>query len=352
MNIGDLDITYFAVGDTQALKVCLGAETVWESGGTPTPVYSAMPLTFEIISGGTINWFCGVPSYAKTISYSKDDGATWTNITATSGTGQEIFVDAGDKVLFKGDNQFYGNESNYMRGSRFLNSTATFEVYGNIMSLIDSTGFTTADTLYSSCTFQYFFGSATTLISAENLILPATTLQRDCYYGMFQGCTSLTTAPSILPATALVSRCYMRMFEGCTSLTTAPKLPATTTATYCYWGMFQGCTSLTAAPKLPATTLGSVCYAGMFQNCTALTTAPVLPALTLNEYCYDSMFNGCSSLNYIKCLATNINFEECLLSWVNGVAATGTFVKHPNMTSWPSGVDGIPTGWTVQDAVL
>ena len=39
--------------------------------------------------------------------------------------------------------------------------------------------------------------------------------------------------------------CYYRMFNGCTSLTTAPSLPATTLANFCYNGMFSGCTSLT-----------------------------------------------------------------------------------------------------------
>jgi hypothetical protein len=61
--------------------------------------------------------------------------------------------------------------------------------------------------------------------------LPVTRLTRDrCYSGMFQYCTSLTTAPE-LPATTLASYCYNQMFYGCTSLTTAPELPATTLAT-------------------------------------------------------------------------------------------------------------------------
>ena len=38
-----------------------------------------------------------------------------------------------------------------------------------------------------------------------------------CYYSMFNGCTSLTTAPS-LPATTLSTRCYNSMFNGCTSI--------------------------------------------------------------------------------------------------------------------------------------
>jgi hypothetical protein len=34
------------------------------------------------------------------------------------------------------------------------------------------------------------------------------------------------------------------MFEGCSSLTTAPELPATSLANYCYWRMFENCSSL------------------------------------------------------------------------------------------------------------
>ena len=42
-------------------------------------------------------------------------------------------------------------------------------------------------------------------------------LAEGCYYEMFAGCTSLTTAPE-LPATTLVGGCYSEMFYGCTSL--------------------------------------------------------------------------------------------------------------------------------------
>ena len=71
------------------------------------------------------------------------------------------------------------------------------------------------------------------------------TMADSCYNYMFNGCTSLTTAPS-LPATTLTTRCYYYMFNGCTSLTTAPSLPATTLATRCYY-MFNGCTSIKLA---------------------------------------------------------------------------------------------------------
>ena len=61
------------------------------------------------------------------------------------------------------------------------------------------------------------------------------------------------------------------------------------------------------------------------------------------------MFNGCYDLNYIKMLATDISATNCLNGWVTNVSDTGTFVKHPNMTSLPTGSSGIPEYWTVQD---
>ena len=87
----------------------------------------------------------------------------------------------------------------------------------------------------------------------------------------------------------------------------------------------------------------------MFTGCLSLTTAPELPATTLAEGCYFQMFYNCSSLNYIKCLATDISAAVCLTNWVDGVAASGTFIKDAS-TTWPTGSSGIPTGWTTEDA--
>ena len=209
-----------------------------------------------------------------------------------------------------------------------------------------------ATTLAIWC-YYYMFSGCENLTTAPS-ILPATTLKECCYFSMFGGCTSLTTAPE-LPATKLAKSCYGIMFSGCTSLTTAPELPATTLATQCYDRMFAACTSLTTAPELPATTLATQCYKGMFSGCTSLTTAPELPATTFVDYCYSDMFSGCINLNHITMLATNgdtTSTSYYLFNWVKGVSSTGTFVKHPDMTSLSTGASGIPSGWTVEDAVL
>ena len=85
----------------------------------------------------------------------------------------------------------------------------------------------------------------------------------------------------------------------------------------------------------------------MFASCTSLIKAPDLPATTLYQDCYKYMFNGCSSLNYIKCLASGSNFSAATM-WVSGVSATGTFIKNPEATWTITGVDGVPTGWTLE----
>jgi hypothetical protein len=285
---------------------------------------------------------------SKTISASTDNGDTWTEYTSTIGGGTMITtLNNGEKLLIKGTNAQYANSASQY--NNFL-VNGNFIIYGNIMSLIYGDNFAGQTAFTEASPFMRLFYGSYNLASAENLILPATTLTSGCYRQMFYGCTSLTTAPE-LPATTLVDSCYYHMFYGCTSLTTAPELPATTLEIGCYNSMFRDCTSLTVAPELPATTLVLNCYNSMFWGCTSLTKAPELPATTLVGSCYRNMFYGCTNLNYIKCLATDISANNCTTSWVGGVASTGTFVKAASMSSWITGSNnGIPYRWTVVDA--
>ena len=65
---------------------------------------------------------------------------------------------------------------------------------------------------------------------------------------------------------------------------------------YCFYGLFSGCSSLTTSPQLQATTLTNYCYQSMFSWCTNLEVLPKLPAITLTGYCYQNMFNACSKI--------------------------------------------------------
>lgn len=117
-------------------------------------------------------------------------------------------------------------------------------------------------------------------------------------------------------------------------------------------GMFYGSSNLVSAkdleiPDIPQTTSSNshIC-AYMFQNCTSLTTSPTLQFKSLMTNHFLRAFQGCSQLSSITMLATSVSANNCLYSWTNGVAASGTFTKASGVTI-PSGVNGIPNGWTV-----
>lgn len=264
----------------------------------------SMPFTMEILDTGNITWNL----YARTIQYSKN-GGDWTTMDKDT----SISVLEGDEVSFKGTG---------LSGVNNILSTAQFNVKGNIRSLINGDEFANVDNSVT-ITMSGFFKNCTTIISAENLILPATTMAYEGYSEMFYGCTNLTTPP-VLPATTLATYCYESMFRNCTSLTTAPELPATTLVNYCYYYMFSGCTSLTTPPVLPATTLAGNCYYNMFSGCTSLTEAPELPVMTLVDSCYLSMFKDCTSLTTAPELPATTAVRSCYASMFSGCTSLTT----------------------------
>ena len=213
------------------------------------------------------------------VSYSLDNGQTWSNEDRSVDVNNKIILSAGDKMLLKS----YTMNNNVMtfgqssRNETLIQSSGNYSIEGNIMSLVDGDNFVENETdidKFSDYHFAGFFDGDTHLISAENLILPSVVK-----FGM-----------------------YMYTFSGCTSLI----------------------------------------------------TAPVLPATTLEDFCYMGMFSGCTSLNYIKILSTDSGEDKAAFGgWIGNydnitVSPTGTFVKPANLTL-PIGVDGIPSGWTVQN---
>lgn len=251
--------------------------------------YSSLYLTFDILGQGDIRWSCNNNSFgAKTISYSKDNGTTWTSVASTV-DGTLIPVNAGDKVMFKGVNDTYGSGSYY---SAFEGTEVSFIVYGNILSMIYGDDFRSYTTIPNyTYTFRNFFSSCQYLVSMEHLILP-TNVTNTCYGWFAQACTSLVKAP-VLPATTLKNECYKRSFRG-----------------------------------------------------TAITSI-VLPATLLVLNCYEAMLATCTSLTHIECLATNPS-TLYTSGWLADASETGTFVRA-NGVSWTRSTDGIPNGWTIVD---
>ena len=308
----------------------------------------------------------------ESIQYSLNGGA-WTKL------------DVGTEITFGGDNgalRLRGKSSGGTASSfsqyafiSFGDSKVKVTCSGDIRTLVDYDNYVTVST--ANARFCYLFKECASLTTAPEL--PATTLDSYCYYGMFYKCDGLTTAPELpattlaegcynqmfqstslttapkLPATTLAEGCYSYMFWNCDGLTAAPELPALTLAKDCYQGILRDCDGLTTAPELPATTLAEGCYAEMFYESDGLTTAPILPATTLVKRCYSYMFNDCKKLDNITMLATDISAPNCLNVWVSGVASTGTFTKAASLEQGtesgqiPTGIYGIPEGWTVKN---
>lgn len=318
-------------------------------------------LRFTALEDNSSVRWSNVQTYTPDIQYSKD-GYTWTQYT------EEITVNEGEFLMFKGDNwRSTGTGGGGI--ANYFETTGSFDLSGNIMSLLDST-LESVTIPIGDCFCNLFLHC--NIVSAENLILPATTLMYRCYENLFSGCTSLTTAPA-LPAVVMASECYEGMFQGCTSLTSAPELPATTLAVSCYQNMFENCTALTTAPALPAETMYESCYMFMFRGCRSLVNAPALPAERLAFACYQGMFSACTSLKtapqlhrYVERRCYQYMFQNCISlnsmsveftawysvqdvwnQWVNNVPQTGVF-RCPRALPIEYGTSRIPTGWTVE----
>ena len=179
--------------------------------------YKKQYFTIESLGDGNTIYLKAYDSAAaKTVSASTDNGETWVEYTSSvddNGTALGT-LNTGDKLLIKGENARYA--PSFLSWNQFK-STGQFEVYGNIMSLVSGDSFVNADTLTENYALYALFYGCPNITSAENLVLPATTLTENCYNAMFQGCTSLTTAPE-LSALNLATSCYNGMFSRCTSL--------------------------------------------------------------------------------------------------------------------------------------
>ena len=292
MNIGDLNISALYMGDIPA-SAYMGDQIVWPTEN-PVPVYSAMPLTLEITSAGSIMWaISGDSAASRVVRYViEDSGGTVQDsgsfTSSTAGTGWTFgVVDVGTKIKFYGNNPngyakwsastttpvryYYPHEYNTMSGS-----TAGFIMYGNIMSLIDGDNFPNYQIhALSGYEFCNLFRDCTGLTSAENMIIP--------------------NDISVGPMTCL------SLFKACTSLQVSPQVNAT------------------------AATIGTA---------------------TTNGASYTDMFMNCSSLNQITCLLpmTGIGIYRFTTGVPTG--STGNFYRAIGST-WYTGVNGMPNGWAV-----
>ena len=179
------------------------------------------------------------------VAYSLDDGNTWVEME-TNYFEEELNVtlSSGYSVLWKGYGTAYGGEDEIPipHWTFSADSQSQITVEGNIMSLLYWDNFANKTQLPKPPSKLYTFEGLfkdLPIVDASDLTLQATTLAPYCYRNMFQGCTSLTTAPE-LPATTLATYCYHSMFSGCTNLNYIKCLATNISATDCTTNWVNG----------------------------------------------------------------------------------------------------------------
>lgn len=218
-----------------------GIPSGWtDNCSSPQPSYSGQYLTFVAQESGTFK-FLKSTGNTTDIQYSLDSGSTWTTLASDTNSPT---VESGHTIMWKGTlTPIAYYDWHYPCGVGKFSSSGRFIAEGNAMSLLYGNNFVGQTSLNGkSYAFATLFSGATTLTSAENLILPATTLSSNCYGQMFLDCTSLTTAPQ-LPAATLVDWCYCYMFEGCSSLNYIKCLATNISASECTRDWVNGVTS-------------------------------------------------------------------------------------------------------------
>lgn len=215
----DINITAFdgtTIYEKTAKDVTLAANSLYPVTATLADIQHT-PLTLEATENDTE--ITVKNPFNKTFQYAKNGGEN----TTVEGTDASISLNVGDIVQFYSTNA--GLTDDDTNSFKILPNKKTY-VYGNVMSMIDDNrsdpntpNFANDKTIGAVYALKGLFLDADNIAfhDTKDMILPATTLADGCYWGMFSGCTNLTTAPD-LPATEMKKNCYKEMFYGCTKV--------------------------------------------------------------------------------------------------------------------------------------
>ena len=317
-----------------------GVPTGWIIQG-PFNWDSYLTITIDNGSGNIGFWYPDESEYRNDVEYNIN-GDGWEYMEG------QIAVSGGDRIAFR--LSAYPSEDEEYPGLghfEFTSGISSISLSGNLWSM----GYGDLASSTNECMpyqFCRMFENAPVYAVYGHPFQDAT-MAEGCCYEMFSGCSILNEI-SDLSCANIESYCFYGMFRNCSSLERAPELPQELTdlSPYCFAYMFYGCTSLESAPSFNSfERLSTGCFSNMFRGCVNLTTAPTLPAVELVNSCYNYMFYGCSKLNHIEAHFTTSPSTSYTYYWVYGVASTGTFVKSSDATWNVTGVNGVPTGWTI-----
>ena len=324
-----------------------------DGGGTPFYIENVdtVPGYFTLKTYGS-------PTYTPNLNYRIDNGE-WFEYDVVN--RPRIEVPVGSKIYLKGNNTngFNQNSSgNYM--FQFYSSKTTTNTYckynigGYITSLLALDNFHLINHIPDYSFINLFkddsSGQKMLLISVESLITSnITSVGQYSFSSCFYCCKNLVTAPTFENVTSVGKEGFNTCFLACTSLVTAPTFDKIIIGEAgSFDSCFSGCTSLVTAPTFEnVTSVETDCFRGCFQICTSLVTTPNFINITsVGAFAFNSCFNSCTSLRNIIAPSPSTWNTQFFVDWVNGIPSTGTFYKKKGLEI-PTGVNGIPEGWTV-----
>ena len=234
--------------------------------------------------------------YRRNVASGSD--GTWKNVFASSSTVKALNfkVAPGDSVSFYNTSGQLSTGNDYCINFAVNTADASFEVGGDLMTLVNTTYMQKAPD-YS---FVYLFKEFTTLTKSDRLKISARSVGVGSCENMFSGCTNLDgTSMDMSAITDTVYReAFKETFKECTQLDTVASLPqADTIGNRGCYQMFYNCSTLVEVKShLPAKHLGYEALGSMFSVCQMLEKGPNIYATSLGTSACSFMFNQCSAL--------------------------------------------------------
>lgn len=228
-----------------------GSDTKTGDSGIPRG-WAVIPFNLTFTSqmdGTTISMRANANAPELDLEYTKD-GLTWSDFTVGS---TSVLIDEGEHASFRTksttDTVTSTGDSDY--NCFVVNGKATLS--GLVSSMVNKDPFNAKLPEGSNYALNRLFENQHGIVgSLKNFKLPFKKLEENCYKCMFRNSGGITEAPE-LPATELASECYHGMFELCTGITTpCSKLEATDVPYRAYYHMFAQCYNLASAPTISA----------------------------------------------------------------------------------------------------
>lgn len=212
MNLSDVKAIH--IGSDEVIQISMNGTVMWTKPTPPVPTPDCLCFTNQTSTAGTITVSGSGRGFSASISYSSDNGDTWSGESVSSNT---ITLPANGKVYIKGD--FTPDNDQY---AYTYSCDVDYALSGNLLSLLDSTNYA-SETYIHSFAFKATFRGDTHLVDITGLNLGvATGVGDEAMIETFYG-TSITTGMDLRQIDTIYysQSVFDGLYENCSNLTTA-----------------------------------------------------------------------------------------------------------------------------------